>query len=85
MSKYWHSADGNPVATEADFKTMPPGFYLAELGGKSGDRDAPAAEDKHADEVPDSELIAMYEAKFGKKPHHSMKAKSIKKALEAQE
>lgn len=33
-----------------------------------------------AEEIP-ADLIAVYEAKFGKKPHHKMKAETIAKAI----
>ncbi len=50
---------------------------LLAAGWKSNPADVEAPEAEI-----DPELIAKYEAKFGKKPHHKMKAESIAKALE---
>lgn len=46
---------------------------------------APAGADSVAPLLDRDGLVAAYEAKFGKKPHHAMKDENIQKALEESE
>lgn len=47
---------------------------------KAGWKNSPKDVEAKKEEVP-ADLIAAYEAKFGQKPHHKMKADTIAKAL----
>lgn len=77
MAKFWCTPDGTKVFPESDFANCP-GLALIDFP------DGPAAPSK-ADAGDDREQLSkLYEAKFGKKPHHSMKIESIRKAVEEQ-
>lgn len=73
MAKFWYHPNGTKLFPESDFSNVP-GLILKE-------EDAPAPAKAGADR---DELAAQYEAKFGKKPHHSMKAETIAAALESE-
>ena len=60
-----------------DFPTEETGWYHDPYAAMEGKQ-----EDRWAEDIDREVLEKMYEAEFGKKPHHRMKDESIIKALE---
>lgn len=92
MARFWCSPDGRKVFVEADY-VYAHGLELRDFPDDSkpslvvkvpAEVVGPPAPGGEAKAVSREELVARFEAKFGKRPHPQMKPENILKALAAE-